>query len=135
MFMLIQPGIRHNRRLVSPTPPPTDRAILERIGRRLRSARLSRNWSQAALAREAGISKRTLERLEAGESAQLTSLIRVLRALGLLDRLDALLPSTRPDPIELLERGGRPPVRASPAPDGDRIHPASQPWSWGDADG
>ncbi|MFW6084048.1 MAG: helix-turn-helix domain-containing protein [Gemmatimonadota bacterium] len=110
--------------------PPADDAILAEIGDRLAAARLSRNLTQAALARDAGISKRTLERLEAGESAQLTSFLRVLRALGRLDGLDALLPPPRPGPIELLEAGGQPRRRAS----GSRADPGppDEPWRWGD---
>ncbi|MFW6089888.1 MAG: helix-turn-helix transcriptional regulator [Gemmatimonadota bacterium] len=116
------------------TARQTDDAILAEIGARLSAARLARNLTQAALARDAGVSKRTVERLEAGESAQLTSFLRLLRALDLLEGLDALLPPARPGPIELLEAGGRPRQRASgergasaPAPD--------EPWSWGDDDG
>lgn len=107
----------------------TDDSILEEIGTRLSAARLARNLTQADLARDAGISKRTLERLEAGESAQLTSFIRLLRALDLIEGLGALLPAARPGPIELLEAGGKPRQRAS----GDEV--SGEPWSWGDDGG
>lgn len=107
----------------------TDEAILGEIGERLAATRLSRNLTQAALARDAGVSKRTVERMEAGESAQLTSLLRVLRALDLLEGLEALLPPVRPGPMELLRAGGRPRQRAS----GGAPEPAaSGPWSWAD---
>jgi transcriptional regulator with XRE-family HTH domain len=106
----------------------TDAAVLAAIGDRLAAARLSRNRTQADLAREAGVSKRTLERMEAGESAQLTSFLRVLRALDLLDGLDALLPPARLGPIALLERSGRTPKRASPRAD-ERT--ADRSWHWG----
>ena len=49
----------------------TDGGILEELGKRLRRERLDRNLTQAALAREAGISKPSVERLEAGRSVQL----------------------------------------------------------------
>lgn len=118
-----------------PLTPASDATILSDIGDRLAAARLSRNLTQAELARNAGVSKRTVERMEAGESVQLTSLIRVLRALELLDGLDALLPPARPGPIELLEAGGKPRQRASgergSAADADR---PVEPWSWGDED-
>ena len=118
-----------------PSIPVSDETILADIGDRLAAARLSRNLTQAALARDAGISKRTIERLEAGMSVQLTSLIRVLRALDLLAGLDALLPPSRPGPIELLEAGGKPRQRASGERAGaaDADQPA-EPWSWGDED-
>ena len=37
-------------------------------------------------------------RLESGESTQLTNLIRVVRALGLLGNLDAFVPPAAPEP-------------------------------------
>ena len=96
------------------------------------AARLARDLTQAQLAREAGVGKRTLERMEAGASASMTSFIRVLRALGLLDRLGLLLPSPEPTPMELLRRQGKQPQRAS----GSRAEPAEpgseEPWTWGD---
>lgn len=93
----------------------TDDTVLTEMGDRLARLRLRRNQSQAKLAKEAGISKRTLERLEAGRSVQLTNLIRVLRALGVLSRLEAVLPTPEPSPKELVELGGKERQRASPS--------------------
>ncbi len=105
-----------------------DAAVLTELGSRIGAARLARDLTQAELAREAGVSKRTLERIEAGQSAQTTSFIRVLRGLGLLDRLELLLPPSRPGPMELLRRSGRTPHRAS----GRRPVSDAEPWRWGD---
>ena len=81
----------------------TDEALLQELGRRIAKQRLERNLSQAQLAEQAGISKRTLERLEAGAAAtQLSLLLRVLRQLDLLERLDLLLPEPQPSPLALL---------------------------------
>ena len=44
----------------------SDGAVLEELGRRLEAIRLGRNQTQAQLARQAGVSKRTIERLESG---------------------------------------------------------------------
>jgi len=104
-----------------------DMAVLAELGERIGRVRLSRNWTQAELAAEAGISKRTLERIEAGQSAQLTSFVRVLRALGLLERLELLLPPDQPGPMDLLLHAGKTPRRAS-----GRETPDPQPWTWGD---
>lgn len=90
--------------------------------------RLRRNESQAQLAKEAGISKRTLERMEAGQSVQLTSLIRVLRALDVLNRLEAALPEPQPSPRELVALRGRERRRASPSSTGD--DPSRTEWTW-----
>ena len=70
----------------------TDLAILSEIGERVSRCRLDRNLTQANLAAAAGVSKRTIERMEKGESVQLTSFVQILRALDLVDHLDALVP-------------------------------------------
>jgi transcriptional regulator with XRE-family HTH domain len=106
-----------------------DTAVLAELGSRLGAVRLARNLTQAELAKEAGISKRTLERIEAGQSAQLTSFIRVLRALDLLERLELLLPPVQPGPMDLLRHGGKPPQRASGRGSG-----SPEPWTWAEDD-
>ena len=106
----------------------TDEALLQELGRRIAQQRLDRNLSQAQLAEQAGISKRTLERLEAGASAtQLSLFLRVLRQLDLLERLDLLIPEPQPSPLALLElqKAGR--QRASRR----RIAKPTSTWTWG----
>lgn len=107
----------------------TDAAVLKELGDRLARRRLRGNLTQAQLAHEAGISKRTLNRLERGEPSQLASLIRVLRALGLLGNLDPVVPLPPPSPIELLRAAPRERRRASPS--SKRPAPPST-WTWGD---
>lgn len=107
----------------------SDDTVLAALGARLARTRLERNLSQQRLAAEAGISKRTLERMEAGEDGKLSNLVRVLRALGLAEGLDQLLPEPLPSPIEQLKLHGRRRRRAgrtAPAP------AVPQPWTWGD---
>jgi transcriptional regulator with XRE-family HTH domain len=108
----------------------TDSAVLAELGERVARHRLERNLTQAELAKEAGISKRTLVRLEAGESTQLTNLVRVLRSLGLLDNLDALAPPPVPSPIEQLRMKGRERKRASPRTD-EGLSEDRNEWTWG----
>lgn len=76
---------------------------LEQIGLRIARERIRKGLTQAELAKEAGIGKRTLERLENGESVQLGSFVRILEELDLIDRLIALLPDPQPTPIQLFE--------------------------------
>jgi len=67
----------------------TDDAILAEIGARIAHHRLNLQLTQAALAEQAGVGKRTVERIEAGGSAQMASVVRVFRVLELLSSLDA----------------------------------------------
>ena len=95
--------------------------------RRLEEIRLSRNISQAALAREAGVSRSTMTRIADGQSISLDSFIRVIQALGLTDHLEALLPDPDVRPVERVSRQGGQRRRAS----SKRKEPG-QPWQWGD---
>ena len=90
----------------------TDSTVLKEIGKRINKRRLELNLTQEQLAYEAGISKRTLERLEDGESIHLSNFLRLLRKLQLLHRVEALIPETRPKPIELLKNKGKERKRA-----------------------
>ncbi len=105
----------------------TDHAVLAELGQRLAKLRLDRNITQAALADEAGVSLATLKRLEAGHSVQLTSWLRVLRALGLQGGLDALIPDPARSPMQQLRQVEGRRKRAS-------SRPAAPPegWAWGD---
>ncbi|MBL6955233.1 MAG: helix-turn-helix domain-containing protein [Chlorobium phaeobacteroides] len=106
----------------------TDEAILGELGGRLAQRRLELQLSQEALAEQAGVSKRTVERIEAGATTQVSSMIRVMRGLGLLERLEALVPEAGPRPMELLKLKGkaRKRVRTKKQPVEEK------PWKWGD---
>ncbi|TLD69810.1 helix-turn-helix transcriptional regulator [Phragmitibacter flavus] len=115
-----------------------DEPLLQELGARLMAVRLGRNLTQAQLAREAGVSKRTLERLEAGEVAvQLTGLIRVLRVLDLLEGLNQLVPEPVASPMEELKLRGRRRKRATGTRGGVGGGLAEEAaeyrvWKWGD---
>lgn len=81
-------------------------AWLAELGRRIARGRLRRDWSQAELARRAGVSLRTLVRLESGASTQLANWLQVLGALGWSAALLAALPDDGPSPLEQLESRG-----------------------------
>ena len=91
----------------------SERAVLEELGRRLQDARLNANLAQAEVARKAGVSRRALQNLERGRVCTLPLLIRVLRVLGKLQQLEALLPETGPSPIQLAKLKGRERHRAT----------------------
>ena len=112
------------------TKQATDRAILSELGARMARTRLEQNLTQAQLAEQAGVAKRTVERLESGGVAtQLSGFIRVCRVLELIERFETLIPEPMPSPIEQMKLGGRRRRRAS-AP---RIpKPPREEWRWGD---
>jgi len=90
----------------------SDTAALEALGSRLAAARLKRNLTQTALGREAGVSRATVERLERGAGAELKLLVRVLRALQLLEGFLAAIPTDEPSPMALLRAQGKKRQRA-----------------------
>lgn len=108
----------------------SDAAVLKELGDRLAQYRLNQNLTQEALAQEAGISLRTLTRIENGEPSQTANVLRVLRVLGLLDNLEALVPAPAVSPIEQLKLKGKARQRAS-AQSPVRV---AEPWVWGTAE-
>lgn len=106
----------------------TDDAVLGELGSRLSRCRIELGMSQAELADQAGLSKRTVERVESGAAAQTATLIRMLRALELLDRLETLVPEARLRPMDLLKLKDEERQRAPRKKTGS----AGQPWQWGD---
>ena len=105
----------------------TDKAILAELGRRFAQSRLELQLTQEMLADQAGVSKRTVERVEAGATTQISSIIRILRVLGLLDRLETLVPEAGLRPMDLLKLKGKVRKRAS----GKRKPTDEIPWKWG----
>ena len=102
-------------------------SLLEETGRKLERLRLSRNITQSDLAQDAGVSLRTLRRLESGEGATLDSFIRILAALKLQQNMDLLIPNPRIRPIERVRTGGRERQRARSA----KTVRHGTKWRWG----
>jgi transcriptional regulator with XRE-family HTH domain len=107
----------------------TDEAILTEIGERIARRRLEFQMTQAALAREAGVAKRTLEHAEAGANVKMSTIIRIFRVLDLLPMMDQVLPESKPGPIEVMTRKGK--IRQR-APSQHRNPVEDEPWTWGD---
>ncbi len=96
----------------------TDIEVLQEIGTRLRAYRLQRNLAQADLATRAGLNRTTIRDIEAGKDSQLSTLVKILRALGRLDDIDAFLPKPSVSPIQLMKLEGKPRQRARKSADG-----------------
>lgn len=113
----------------------SDDTILKELGERLARHRLNRNQTQAAVAHEAGVARRTVSKVENGHVVDTRNLVRIMRALDLLDGLDTLIPEPRVSPVALAEARGRVRERAS----GRRASAArkkdeadKEPWTWPD---
>ena len=106
----------------------TNEAILAELGKRLAQRRLELELTQAELADQAGVSKRTVERIEAGATTQLATLIRILRVLDLLDGVETLVPEAGPRPMDLLKLKGKQRQRAPRK----KKAASDEPWNWGD---
>ncbi|HUA69151.1 MAG TPA: helix-turn-helix transcriptional regulator [Candidatus Saccharimonadales bacterium] len=112
------------------TKQATDEAVLSELGGRLAKIRLDRNLTQAQLATQAGVSKRTVERLETGAVAtQLSGFIRVCRVLDVIERFDLLIPEPVLSPVAQLKMAGRKRQRASAS---KPVKPSAKKWQWGD---
>lgn len=108
----------------------TDEQILQELGERVKSGRIRSGLTQEELSQESGTAKSTIERLEKGESVQLSNLVKVLRALRYLDSLDLLLPSLEKTPFEYIKQPGeekKQRVRKS-----DKSPSRSTAFKWGD---
>jgi transcriptional regulator with XRE-family HTH domain len=115
------------------TPELTDAAVLSEIGNRLERRRIDAGMTQARLAEEAGISKRTVERIEAGASTDFVMLLRALRVLNLLEALDQSVPELPQSPLVLLKSRGRTRKRvrrSRRAADSATPSPAGPSWKW-----
>lgn len=117
----------------------SDQELLRQLGIHLAAARLDRNLTQQDVAERAGIGKRTIERIEQGESTTTLNLVRVLRALDRLSVLAALAPDPGPSPLAQLRaersvrrRASSPRQRSGPRRMSGRSTEPGHPFRWGD---
>lgn len=91
----------------------TDKAVLAEMGQRIQQERLNQNMTQADIALKAGVSPRMIQYLETGRDCTLSSLLRLLRALGKLDAVDSFLPAPGISPVQLARLKGAKRQRAT----------------------
>ena len=108
----------------------SDQAVLADIGERLAQRRINLDLTQSELARQAGVGRSTVERLEAGRSTQMSSFIRVMRVAGLLEQFYNLFPKPGLSPMQLLKSQQKVRQRASSKRKSAEV--ASSEWTWGD---
>ena len=73
------------------------------LGQQLRDLRLRQDIHQSRLAEQAGVALNVVKNLEAGKGATLTSLVKVLRALGRAQWLGTLAPAVSISPLQMLK--------------------------------
>lgn len=103
-------------------------AIERDICKKLERFRLLKNISQAKLAEAAGVSRRTISRMENGEGISLNTFIRVMQVLNLTDHLTAMLPNSEIRPIERVGRKGKGERKNASSP---RTLKKTTKWEWG----
>ena len=106
----------------------SDKAILEELAQRLVRCRVALNKTQEEVAESSGMGKRTLERIESGEDFRVSNLVKLLKALKMLDALDQLIPPEQISPVQLLDVRKSSRKRASTS----RETHNKEPWHWGD---
>lgn len=128
--------------------------LISELGKRIRRARIDYPLTQAELAKRAGVSVGTVHSIENGKDITLGSLANIMRALGMLARMDTLLPVEELRPSELMRQSKskkeRQRVRISSKNGASRLKVSrlqpeasddsasnitplvSSPWKWGD---
>lgn len=94
------------------------RQISEQLGERLKQARLNRNITQEHIARQIGVSRRTVINAEKGQ-VTLENLVAILQVLGLASQLDSFLPAQPLSPVQLMKLQGNKRQRASGQGEGE----------------
>ena len=104
---------------------------LERIiGQRIKQYRLDRNITQADLAEQAGLARRTITSIEKGEGGTVNTLLRVLRALGRLNLIGELFEEPPVSPNRLREMELKKHTRKYASK--PRKQSEAKPWVWED---
>lgn len=98
------------------------------LGKRIRRARIDMPLTQEELADKAGVSVGTVNGVERGRDLRLSSLLNILRALNMLQNVEALVPPALVRPTELARLGKERQRATAPAHRKRR----KGDWVWGD---
>jgi transcriptional regulator with XRE-family HTH domain len=95
------------------------------LGQKIKLYRIMKEMSQQDLEDKTGISKRSISRLEQGESVQLENLFKILLALDLGENIELLVPDQTKRPSFYLEKSDNRPKRV-------RKKTKKNAFKWGD---
>jgi len=98
---------------------------IEELGRRIKAYRVMMEKSQQELSDLTGVSKRSISRLEQGDSVQTDNLFKILLALGLGDHIELLVPDQTKRPSYYLGKTDSRPERV-------RKKTKKKNFKWGD---
>lgn len=77
--------------------------ILKELGQRVKDIRINQVMTQKDLCEKAGVSFSTVVRIENGEGINTDNLLKIMRALNLLQNWDLLIPEQDQTPDEILK--------------------------------
>ena len=95
------------KRIITMWQEMSNPAVLAKLGKRLKEIRIRQNLTQGELAEKAGISVLTVAKAEKGQSVSMLMFISIIRELGLLERLEVLVPETKISPMEMRRLQGK----------------------------
>ncbi|MDG1771802.1 MAG: helix-turn-helix transcriptional regulator [Oceanicoccus sp.] len=75
---------------------------IKQLGQKIAALRIAKKLKQSELAYEAGVSERTLQRLEAGDIIKSDGLLKVVMQLGRLEELLATLDTPEFSPYDMV---------------------------------
>ncbi len=84
---------------------------INELGQKIKMYRIMNEMSQQDLEDKCGVSKRSISRLEQGESVQVDNLFKILISLGLGENIELLVPDQTKRPSYYLEKKERTPKR------------------------
>ena len=98
---------------------------IKELGQKIKTYRIMNEMSQQDLEDKSGVSKRSISRLEQGESVQVDNLFKIIIALGLGDNIELLVPDQTRRPSYYLEQAENKPRRV-------RKKTEKNDFKWGD---
>lgn len=105
--------------------PKSYQEYIKELGQKIKIYRIMNEMSQQDLEDKSGVSKRSISRLEQGESVQVDNLFKILLVLGLGDNIDLLVPDQTKRPSYYLKETENQPKRV-------RKKTEKKDFKWGD---
>ena len=108
----------------------TETSALTMIGERMKALRIQKDMDQMELSEHCGLSRGTISNLENGRGASLLNLLKILRSLGELQKVDDFIPEQQISPMELLKNHGKTKTMVRKKQRKTKILPPEGDWSW-----